>query len=202
MEPAPRDTPQNDTVTQTWPLVALLGSLRAVEIAITLWAIGLALWQLLLVDGDLAGFVLFWMLPPLVAGLARLTGTAQGVFRGWAIGYLTLMSVGTLLAESSLFPGFGATHPATTDFATKWNQLDRGSRRLIAWSMTLGGASFFWALGYLMGWAPLHRRRAGRPSELSTPTCYLALFACWLLPGVVLVFLVLSTLLAQAPLPT
>lgn len=171
--------------------------LHWVEIALAVFTFLTALWQLMVIDRQMLGFILFWIIGPVIAiwlHLKRLAGAAAW----WATTYLLLMCAGNvLLPVQSVLPHFRALHPADTDFARKWNQLDWASRRIISWNMTLMGASMFWFIGYAVFWLDLRRRQQFGFSKLSPPTCCFGLLVVWVLPAISLLYLVLDAIRQQ-----
>lgn len=159
--------------------------IKWVEIALAVGALAAAMWQLVLIDRGMIGFVLVWMIPPVLAVGARLRRRASAGARGWAAAYLLLVVLGNLVAPyPRLFPAFTAEHRGSTEFADRWNRLDVGSRRLISWNMTVSGAFMFAWLGYTLFWSDLRRRQQYGYGEFSTATCLLGLLATWLLPAI------------------
>jgi len=173
----------------------IFARLHTVEIAIAIATLITAFWQLILIDRTMVGFVACWMVAPCLALGLRLLYPARTAAALWAAIYLSLMAVGAwLLPSESVLPNFNALHRGSTEFAERWNHLDRTSRRVISWNMALTGTSLFWFLGYAVFWRELREHKRTGNSQLSPLTCYAGLFVVWFLPGLAAVSMALSIL--------
>jgi hypothetical protein len=173
------------TVWKRPSFLRITGHLHWFEVILAVWSLGMAGWQFVKIDRQLAPFVLMWMVPPLAAIWVRLKGGSRGFIRGWAIVYLVALSAGDIVASNAqLLPWIKSLHPAETEFAERWNRLDFVSRRMFSWNMVLACASIYCLPGYFIGWRNFNDRiRLGR-SEFSLVTSVLALLVFWILPGI------------------
>lgn len=162
------------------------------DIAVAIGAVLLSLWQLLLVDSSLIGFVIFWAIPPFLAVVIKVVGGGANWNSQWASAYVMMMAASqSITSTPAILPQFVALHPAATEFAQKWNQLDIVPRRVISVNMTLTGAFIFAWLGYVFGWLPLVR--SPHAERLARPICVLALITLWLLPGLGLLGMIIDS---------
>jgi hypothetical protein len=141
------------------PTRRLIFSIRWAEVAVTIWTLALAAWQLLLIDRSMYGFLLVWMSPAFIAVAIRVFALRCAnppelvrVLTPWAAVYLAVMSVVMMAASNpAVFPSMQALHTGGTEFADTWNRLDLVSRRVIATNMTLAAISVFAFIGYTLG---------------------------------------------------
>src|SRR5688500_16991915 len=91
-----------------------MGLLTYTDAAIAIGAVLLAMWQLLEVDRDWMGFVLFFGAVPLLMLAARWWSRARAV-SAFATVYLVLLGIGTMIAKMpSVIPALSFEHPADT----------------------------------------------------------------------------------------
>lgn len=156
--------------------------LGKLDIAVTIGTLLLSLWQMLLIDQSFVGFVIFWAIPPLLAVAANVFNGSDWTTK-WASAYLVLMAAAQWIAATpAILPQFDALHPAATEFAATWNQLDVVTRRVISVNIALNCAFMFGLFGYTLGWLPI----VHNPYQVPVPwlRCILALVTFWLLPGI------------------
>ena len=163
-----------DSPTPVWRRI--FHHLKMIEIAMSITALGVAMWQLLLIDPGYIGFAAVWMAPLLLVVLSMLRGRLSKGAAAAATFYLLLVAMGTWIGpQHAIFPGLGGK--GTTDDAL--GRLDFTSRRLIFWNMALAGIVIWTVIPHWLFVRELQRKRRGLPTQLSSFTCWFGLAFFW-----------------------
>ena len=167
--------------------------LGKLDLVVSFGTLLLAFWQMLLIDQTMAGFIIAWTFPPVLAVAVRHFNSKLSWPSIWASAYLILLgTVQWAASDPTIAPEFVALHPAATEFAVTWNQLDVVTRRVICANMALSGAFLFALLGYQLGWRPIVH--PSPHAQTSRGTCALALITFWLLPGLSVIVVIVESL--------
>lgn len=166
------------------PLVRAYRAWAVVRRFAIVLSLAVAMYQLVLIDRQLIGFAIFWLVPPVLVTALDLWVPMGRFAKTVVLIYLFLVGSGTWLSvHPAVLPGLGALHHGGTPFAERWNQLGEPSRRLIWWNMSLAGGMLWWWMGYAIGWMALTgHRRGGRAVNIGKPVAVLVLLVTWGLP--------------------